>query len=135
MSMELILAKARELGEMLAESEAFTSLEKLENAAMEDAELAGLYGGYSDLREQLQALDLEEEADSVAADNLRRELDELEGTLTARPEIKALEEARERFGALMDQVNQVLQIALQGEDMEAGCDAGGCAGCQGCDVR
>ncbi len=134
MSMELILAKARELGEMLAESEAFTSLEKLENAAMEDAEpgraLRGIFRP-----EALQALDLEEEADSAAADNLRRELDELEGTLTARPEIKALEEARERFGALMDQVNQVLQIALQGEDMEAGCDAGGCAGCQGCDVR
>ncbi len=59
--------------------------------------LAGLYGEHSD-RERLQALDLEEEADSAAADNLRRELDELEGTLTARPEIKALEEARERLG-------------------------------------
>ncbi len=135
MNLENILDKARELGEMLARSEPFTRMAALEQAAMEDADIADLYGEYSDLREQLEALDMSEEGGDVAADNLRRDLDALEGRLNERPEILRLEEARGSFNALMNQVNRVLQLALQGEDEEEGCGAGGCAGCQGCDVR
>lgn len=135
MSMENILDKARELGGMLAQSEPFTQMVELEQAAMEDPDITDIYGEYTSLREQLQALDMEEEGHGVAADNLRRELDALETRLNERPEIRALEAARAGFNALMAQVNRVLQIALQGEDEEDGCGEGGCAGCQGCSVR
>ncbi len=135
MSMEQIMEKARELGEMLAQSEPFTQMVKLEQAAMEDADITDIYGEYSDLREQLEALDMGEEGGDVAADNLRRDLDALEEQLNNRPEIRDLEAARASFNALMAQVNRVLQIALQGEDEDEGCGEGGCAGCQGCSVR
>jgi cell fate (sporulation/competence/biofilm development) regulator YlbF (YheA/YmcA/DUF963 family) len=133
--MEQIMEKARELGEMLAQSEPFTQMVKLEQAAMEDADITDIYGEYSDLREQLEALDMGEEGGDVAADNLRRDLDALEEQLNNRPEIRDLEAARASFNALMAQVNRVLQIALQGEDEDEGCGEGGCAGCQGCSVR
>lgn len=135
MSMENILEKARELGELLADSEAFSEMVRLEQAAMEDPDIADLYGEYSDLREQLDALDTNEEGGEVAADKLRRYLDSLEGRLNERPEIKALEEGRARFNAMMAQVNRVLQLALQGGEEEGGCGGGGCAGCQGCGTR
>ena len=135
MSMEQIMEKARELGEMLAQSEPFTQMVKLEQAAMEDADITDIYGEYSDLREQLEALGMGEEGGDVAADNLRRDLDALEEQLNNRPEIRDLEAARASFNALMAQVNRVLQIALQGEDEDEGCGEGGCAGCQGCSVR
>lgn len=135
MSMENILEKARELGELLADSEAFSEMVRLEQAAMEDPDIADLYGEYSDLREQLDALDTNEEGGEVAADKLRRDLDSLEGRLNERPEIKALEEGRARFNAMMAQVNRVLQLALQGGEEEGGCGGGGCAGCQDCGTR
>lgn len=134
MSMEQILEKARELGEMLAQSEEFTELGQLEEAAMADPDIEALYAQFADIREKQETLEMAEEADGVAADNLQRELDELEEQLSQRPEIKSLESARARFGMLMDQVNRVLQITLEGGEADS-CGEGGCAGCQGCSVR
>ncbi len=134
MSMELIMEKARELGELLAQSEVFTELSKLEQSAMANPDIEAIYTQYAALREQMDALHMAEEADNVAADNLKRDLSDLETQLSQRPEIKELEMARVRFGSLMEQVNRVLQIALEGGEAD-GCGEGGCAGCQGCSVR
>ncbi len=135
MSMELILEKARELGEMLAESAEFTRMVELEQGAMESADITDLYGEYTDLQEQMEAIALEE-GGSAAADDLRREIEEIEERLSKQPELRALEAARSGFNALMAQVNRTLQIALQGEEVEeSGCGPAGCAGCQGCGTR
>ncbi|NLG58145.1 MAG: YlbF family regulator [Clostridiales bacterium] len=135
MSMELILEKARELGEMLAESAEFTRMVELEQGAMESADITDLYGEYTDLQEQMEAIALEE-GGSAAADDLRREIEEIEERLSSQPELRALEAARSGFNALMAQVNRTLQIALQGEEEEEnGCGPAGCAGCQGCGTR
>jgi len=135
MSMELILEKARELGEMLAESAEFTRMVELEQGAMESADITDLYGEYTDLQEQMEAIALEE-GGSAAADDLRREIEEIEERLSSQPELRALEAARSGFNALMAQVNRTLQIALQGEEVEeSGCGPAGCAGCQGCGTR
>lgn len=136
MSMELILEKARELGEMLAESAEFTRMVELEQGAMESADITDLYGEYTDLQEQMEAIALEE-GGSAAADDLRREIEGIEERLSSQPELRALEAARSGFNALMAQVNRTLQIALQGEEEEeeSGCGPAGCAGCQGCGTR
>ncbi|MGI6694627.1 MAG: YlbF family regulator [Christensenellales bacterium] len=128
MSMELILEKARELGEMLAESEAYKELGRLEESAMANTEIEGMYTRYAALRERMA-----EEEESASADSLKNELEELEAELSQHPQIKALQIARTRFGGLMEQVNRVLQIALEGG--ESSCGEGGCASCQGCSVR
>ena len=134
MSMEQILDKARELGGMLAESAQFKQMAELEQAALESPAIVDLYGEYNDLQEQAEALSLEEGGEPEK-DNLRRDLEKVEERLSNHPEIIALESARAGFGALMDQVNRVLQVALQGGEEEGGCGPEGCAGCQGCGAR
>ena len=134
MSMEQILDKARELGGMLAESAAFNQMVELEQAAMESPAIADLYGEYTDLQEQMEAMSLEEGGEAEK-DGLRRDLEEVEERLSNHPEIKALESARAGFDALMAQVNHALQNALQGGEEAGGCGPEGCAGCQGCGAR
>ncbi|MDD4080667.1 MAG: YlbF family regulator [Eubacteriales bacterium] len=134
MSMEQILDKARELGGMLAESAEFNKMVELEQAAMESPDVTDLYGEYTDLHEQMEALSLEEGGEAEK-DDLRRDLEGVEERLSNHPEIKALEAARAGFNALMARVNRALQTALQGEEEESGCGPDGCAGCQGCGSR
>ena len=134
---EAILEKARELGELLAQSEEFKTMRALETEASANEEISGLYAQYADLRDEMQALELEDEPDKEAMTNITAKAKKLENKINKLPRMKAVNEARAKFNYLMENVNRMLQVALQGEEADDGfsCASGGCESCSGCSVR
>jgi len=140
--MENILEKARELGQLIAASEEFQKMNNLEETASSNPEVSDLYTQYADLRDQIAAAEMEEDADDEALDTMMDQAQELEERINRHPGILELNLARLSFNQMMDRVNRALQAQLTGEDefedLEGGCGtATGCAGCSGCgsDVR
>ncbi len=137
--MENILEKARELGQLIAESEEFKNLNQEENKASSNTELSDLFATYADLRDQIAEKELDEEADEDALNALEDEADKIQEQIANHASMVEANIARLNFNRLMERVNRALQAKLTGEDefAEAGCGSeGGCAGCSGCgDVR
>lgn len=133
--MEHILEKARELGQLIANSEEFTTMNSLEEKASSNPEVSDLYANYADLRDQIAALEMEEDADEEKLDSLMDEAEALEDKINRHPGILELNLARLTFNQLMQRINRALQVQLTGEDEfaeEGGCAPEGCAGCSGC---
>lgn len=132
---ENILEKARELGELIAQSEAFVTLQEKEEQTSANAEVSDLYAQYADLSDQLQAAAMEEEPDADLVRQLSRDREAVATKLNQHPGMQETAQARDNFNLLMDSVNRELQLALDPDSAfePEGCgSAGGCAGCSGC---
>ena len=135
---ELILEKARELGEMIAASEEYKAMRSLEAEASSDQEISDLYAEYADLRDQLRSLSMENEPNREAISELQRQAEAVEAKLGQQSKMIDLDKARKSFNGLMDGINRTLQSQLEGEeeyDYESACGSGGCEGCSGCGSR
>lgn len=133
--MEHILEKARELGRLIAESEEYRALNAMDEKVSRNAEVSDLYAQYADVRDQIAALELDDQADHEAIDALEDRADELQERLSRHEGMLEVNMARLTFNRMMDRINRALQAQLTGEDEfaeEAGCGGGGCAGCSGC---
>jgi cell fate (sporulation/competence/biofilm development) regulator YlbF (YheA/YmcA/DUF963 family) len=135
---ELILEKARELGEMIASSEEFQTMRSLEAEASSDQAISDLYAQYADLRDQLRSLSMGNEPNGEAITALQSQVEAVEGKLGQQSKMKDLDLARKSFNVLMDGINRTLQSQLEGDeasDYESACGSGGCEGCSGCGSR
>jgi cell fate (sporulation/competence/biofilm development) regulator YlbF (YheA/YmcA/DUF963 family) len=135
---ELILEKARELGEMIASSKEFQTMRSLEAEASSDQAISDLYAEYADLRDQLRSLSMENEPNGEAITALQSQAEAVEGKLGQQSKMKDLDLARKSFNVLMDGINRTLQSQLEGDeasDYESACGSGGCEGCSGCGSR
>lgn len=135
---ELILEKARELGEMIASSEEFQKMRNLEAEASADQEISDLYAQYADLRDQLRSLSMENEPNKEEISVLQSQAEAVEGKLSQQSKMKELDKARKSFNGLMDGINRTLQSLLEGDetyDYESACGSGGCESCSGCGSR
>jgi cell fate (sporulation/competence/biofilm development) regulator YlbF (YheA/YmcA/DUF963 family) len=135
---ELILEKARELGEMIASSKEFQTMRSLEAEASSDQAISDLYAEYADLRDQLRSLSMENEPNGEAITALQSQVEAVEGKLGQQSKMKDLDLARKSFNVLMDGINRTLQSQLEGDeasDYESACGSGGCEGCSGCGSR
>lgn len=133
--MEKILEKARELGQLIAESKEFKNLNEEEQNASSNAELSDLIAKYTDLRDKIAAMELEGDENEEALDKLENEADKLQSQITNHQSMLSVNLARLNFNRMMERVNRALQAKLTGEDefaAENGCASGGCAGCSGC---
>lgn len=129
--MDLILAKTRELGDALLESECYQKLKAAENKAMQNAEAAQMMSDVLERRSKLQELIQQENPDPVAMKRLSDEMDEIQEKLQMMDDIVELSQARSDFNALIGQINQVLQFIVTGRMDDSGC-SGDCSGCSGC---
>jgi cell fate (sporulation/competence/biofilm development) regulator YlbF (YheA/YmcA/DUF963 family) len=136
---ELILEKARELGEMIASSKEFQTMRSLEAEASSDQAISDLYAEYADLRDQLRSLSMENEPNGEAITALQSQVEAVEGKLGQQSKMKDLDLARKSFNVLMDGINRTLQSQLmegdEASDYESACGSGGCEGCSGCGSR
>ena len=133
--MEHILEKARELGRLIAESDEYTAMNTLEEQVSKNPEVSELYARYADVRDQIAAIEMDEDADEDALDALEDQADALQEQISRHDSMLDVNMARLTFNRLMDRINRALQAQLTGEDEfaeEEGCGSGGCAGCSGC---
>lgn len=136
--MEHILEKARELGQLIAQSDAFVNMNRLEDKIAQNPEVAELYAQYADLRDQIAAKEMEEGVSEEALDAMEEEAEEIQSRIARHDSMAEVNLARLTFNRLMDSINRALQAQLTGEDEFAedeGCGSGGCAGCSGCGGR
>ena len=132
--MNAVFEKTRELGDALLASEEYLAMKAAEDAAMADADAAALMGEYLEHKQQFQEI---LESGNLDVDELTRHkdaMDELQGQFQEIPAIVKMNEAREGFDTLINQVNQVLRFLITGEmsDPETSACGGSCASCPGC---
>ena len=130
--MDMIFQKTRELGQAIAESEVYLRMKELEDKALQNAEAAEAMNGYLEKRTQIQEMLSRENPDPIAMQTLSDEMDALQERLNMIDDIVALNQARNEFSNLINQVNQVLQFIVTGnmDDGNGGC-TGSCATCGG----
>lgn len=131
---EQIRQTAQQLAELITQSAQYTLMQEREHEALQDDALQAEYREYVLLRQQMQEMMQEENAQPDAMVDLDAQVKELEAKLQNMDNMSRLNEAREAFSSLMDDVNMELQsILAPGDETEgSACGSGGCAGCQGC---
>ncbi len=128
---ESIFAKARELGELIKESKAFTGMRAAEDTANANADLMALSGEYEQLRMQIQELTVMDDPDYDKIGEVSRQMDAVQAKMMQNEDMKDLQAARGEFTQMMNLVNRELQAVLSPETLNDSC-SGSCSSCAGC---
>ncbi len=128
--MNEVFLKTRELGEAILKSEEFALVKEAEEKAMHNAEAAETMGKYLEAKSEMDRMMAAGEKDWAKVKDLSDKMSSLQERMNLIDDIKALNDAREGFANLINQVNSVLRFIVTGE-MDAG--EGGCTGsCESC---
>lgn len=128
---EVIFETARELGQLIKESKAYTEMRAAESAANANPHLLALSAQYEQIRNELQEKTMEEEPEYEAIGELSRQMDSLQDRMMRDNEMKTLQKKREAFTTLMNMVNRELQGIIAPETLLNEC-SGSCSSCSGC---
>ena len=130
--MNEVFLKTRELGEAIMRSEEFNNVKNAEAAAMKNAEAAETMGKYLEKKTEMEKMMAAGDKDWAKDKVLSDEMTSLQERMNMIDDIKALNDAREAFANLINQVNSVLRFIVTGEmeDEESGC-TGSCETCGG----
>ena len=129
--MDKVFEKTRELGEALMASEVYLNMKAAEERAMKNEQAAQTMSVFLDKRSALQSMMQSENPDPGAMKRLSEEMDDCQDRLQMIDDVVALNEARDSFNGLINQINQVLQFIVTGRMDESGC-SGNCGSCGGC---
>ena len=130
--MNEVFLKTRELGEAILKSEEFACVKEAEEKAMKNTEAAETMGKYLEAKGEMDRIMAMGEKDWAKVKELSDEMSRLQERMNLIDDIKALNEAREGFANLINQVNSVLRFIVTGEmdSAEGGC-SGSCETCGG----
>lgn len=129
--MNQVFLKTRELGEALLNSTEFQEMKTAEERATQNAEAALNMGRLVECRNNIQSLLENENPDSEQLKVLSEEMDAYQDRLQSIDDILALSEAREKFSALIEQVNSVLRFIVTGDMTQGDGCSGSCSSCAG----
>lgn len=104
--MNEIIAKAEELGGLIAESERLTALNAARGAADGDAELQADLKALDELGRKIAGL--EKEVKPVEPED-KRQLRDLQARITGNPSLQKLARVEADFAELMNRVNKAIQ--------------------------
>ncbi len=129
--MELeVLKKARELGETLQGCETFIELAEAQAEMEADEVCLDLLQQMNETEQELQMLIQTEGPTSDAVTKKTEEYREIRAKAEDQLKILRYQGAAQSFQQMMNQVNQIIQFFLTGDDGN-GC-SGSCEGCSGC---
>lgn len=127
----MIFETAKQLGELLHDSEAYQNLLAAEAALQADSKafalMTGINATEADIRAMMESPDQDEEAMKEKMTFYR----ELRTQAAQNEAIANYQSATDAFQGVMDQVNKIITFQLTGEVEEEGC-TGSCATCAGC---
>lgn len=133
-----VIAKARELGAALQQDERYTKLMEVQKANEADNALNELIAKIQLVQMSFQHEAAKEDKNEQKLEAYDKEFGEIYTQIMANPNMKAYEEARNEIEQLMQYINGIFALCLQGED-PATCephaehDCGGeCSSCSGC---
>ncbi|HIS95452.1 MAG TPA: YlbF family regulator [Candidatus Ventricola gallistercoris] len=130
--MSTVTECAKALGEAIVASEEYKNMQITEKAAMSDPAVAEAMGRYLELKNRIDSVMSQADADPEEISRYGREMDELQQQLNAMPAVDAMTTSRQKFSELMNQVNRVLEFIITGEVAQEGGCTGNCGSCGGC---
>ena len=130
---ENVMQKAKALAEALRFSPEFILMRAAEDAANQDEYLTNIYQEYDQKRAEVEQLAVQDDPDYEDMKARTHELEELQAQYNDHPLAKAVKQSRNDFAAMMREVNNTLQQALNPEGTKArGCN-GACSTCSRCE--
>lgn len=128
--MNEVFLKTRELGEAILKSEEYARVKEAEDRAMKNTEAAETMGKYLEAKGEMDRMMAMGEKDWARVKILSDEMSSYQERMNLIDDIRDLNNAREGFANLINQVNSVLRFIVTGE-MDA--PEGGCSGsCETC---
>ena len=133
--MREVMTKAQELAEAILDSDIYQNMKMLEGDVRHDPEAGKLLGEMIEKRQKVEGIlsSNDMKPDELAAAS--REMEEAESRMNANEKIRTLKDARKDFQTMMDNVNRILRLVIQGqvedENADSGC-TGRCETCGGC---
>ena len=133
--MQKVMETAQSLAEAIVDSDVYRRIHTLEMQVTKDeaasSAIAALVEKRQVVENLLAASDMDHEALALAG----QELEAAEKAMNEVPMVKELQQARQSFTEMMNNVNRILRLVITGETEEdEGC--GGCSGscehCSGC---
>jgi len=129
--MNEIIEKARELGQMLADSDEIKALKGAEELQLADPKAQELMMEYANVREAAATKAQDPEMTKEGFEEIQKEMELAFQKLMTNDNIKRYIEANNAFKTLIDQVNAIIAYYVKGEEQQGGC-SGNCSSCGGC---
>lgn len=128
--MRNVMMKAQELGMAILESELYKRSKELEEKMMADPEASQLLSNYMEKQNKVNEV-LGDQMDPEVLAAIGEELEAARDALNGNELIKAAQEANKACNDMMDNVNRILQLIVNGQTEDGGC-TGNCGTCGGC---
>ena len=129
--MNQIIEKARELGQMIADSDEFKALKGAEELQLADPKAQELMMEYANTRDTLAAKAQSPDVTKEDFEAIQTEMEAAFAKLMTNENIKRYIDANGKFKTLIDQVNAIIAYFEKGEEQSGGC-SGNCSSCSGC---
>ncbi len=134
-----VIAKARELGALLQQDERYVKLMEAQKANEEDTALNELIARIQLVQMSFQHEASKEDKNEQKLEAYDKEFGEIYTQIMANPNMQAYEAARQEIDQLMQYINNIFALCLQGADpatceppkQEHNC-GGECSSCSGC---
>ncbi len=127
--MEKIIAKAKELGALLEQSEIVTEQKAAKKEFDNDAQLQDLIGAFNMAKLSLMNESNKETPDAEKVEEFRKQTSQAYENVMQHPVMQRLNNAEIALEGIINQINGILQQSITGD--EGGCTHN-CATCSGC---
>ena len=129
--MQNVMHKAQELAEAILESNVYQRMHAAEMQVNKDEAAVKAVSDFVEKRQTVENLLASNNLDHEELAKAGKAMEEAEKTLNAVPMVHEMQEARQEFTQMMENVNRILRLVITGETEEE-CDCGGdCGGCSG----
>ena len=129
--MQNVMHKAQELAEAILESNVYQRMHAAEMQVNKDEAAVKAVSDFVEKRQTVENLLASNNLDHEELAKAGKAMEEAEKTLNAVPLVHEMQEARQEFTQMMENVNRILRLVITGETEEE-CDCGGdCSGCSG----
>lgn len=132
-----IIEAVRQLGEAIQNDERYKSFDAAKKANDNDKELQDLIGEFNLARMSIDAeLEKQDDKDTEKIKEFNNTLRQLYGKIMCNDSMMQYNKAKAEFEAVMNKVNGIIELCINGEDPKTcepaeGC-SGSCATCAGC---
>ena len=130
--MDQIIELAKQIGQLLRETEEFSSYEKAKEKYNTDSELQAIIGEFNLKKLALSnEIDKGDSKDDATIARLQEEARQAYMKAVEIPTMKEFFAEKEKFDSIVKNVVAVINYSITGEETQSGC-SGNCSSCGGC---
>lgn len=124
------------MAEAILDSDIYQRMHKAEMQVTKDEAATKAIADFVDKRQVVESVLASNEMDHDALALAGQEMEEAEKAMNEVPLVKELQQSRQDFNQMMENVNRILRLVITGETEDSSSCGGGCSGscahCSGC---